>query len=136
MSNENEIVKLVTTMSEIKKQLAEARAYATSLQKDFDQIRKSLLPELMEDASIDAIAVESIGRISIRTDMYVSLNKDAKAEAMQWLTENGHECAVKPTVNATSLKAIIKEAYQQGQEIPSHLFNVEPYEMATLTATK
>jgi hypothetical protein len=122
-------------MAGLKEQLEDAKAYASAIQKDYDILRKTVLPAKMEDAGLDSMVVTGVGRINVRPEMYTSVIKGQNEEAHHWLRENGYDAIVKETVNSSSLKAILKECMKEGTIIPDNVFKVTPYEMATITKT-
>ena len=129
-----DLIGLAERFRDLKNELEDRKAETSILQKEFDLIRKELLPTKIEDSGLDTpVNLKGIGRISIRQELYTSIVADKKDEAYAWLEESGNDGLIKSTVNASTLKAFIKEQMQLGEEIPDDLFNVTPYEMATLT---
>ena len=117
----------------LKDQLADMKATTAEVQNEFDMLRKGVLPEKMEEWGFDTVNVTDVGRISLRAELYASIIKDQKEAAFAWLAENGHGALIKDTVNASSLKAFIKEQLINGEIIPEEIFSVSPYTMATIT---
>lgn len=116
-------------------ELDDHKAQTASVQKKFDYIRKVALPRLMEDMGIDTVTVKGLGRVSIRAELYASIPVEHREEAYAWLEEHGYGDLINPTVNSSSFKAFCKEAMRQGEELPSELFKIEPFDMATITKT-
>lgn len=132
---EMNVKELATLFAAYKDQLADLKDTASSLQKEFDILRKEILPEKMDETGFDNVKVTGIGRISLRPELYASIVADKKAEALEWLAESGFGDIIKPTVNASTFKAFCKEQILEGTELPDELFSVTPYTMATLTKT-
>ncbi len=132
--NELSIVDLATRFRELKDKLTKAKEDMAIVQKEFDTIRKSILPEKIENSGLDSpVNVTGVGKISLRAEIFASIRSERKEEAKDWLVSNGHEALIKETVNASTLKAFVKEQLENGEEIPDELFLVTPYTMATLT---
>ncbi len=119
----------------LKDQLKDMKDITSGIQKEFDMLRKGVLPEKMEEWGFDTVAVSGIGRVSLRAEMYAFILADQKEAAFAWLSEHGHGALIKDTVNAGSLKAFIKEQMQLGEVFPDEIFSVNPYMMATITKT-
>ncbi len=117
----------------LKDKLEEEKAVATKTQKEYDRLRKEVIPEVAEDHGITSMNISGIGRLGIRPELYVSIEKDHKEEAYDWLRENNHEDLIQGTVNASTLKAFVKEQIKNGEELPDDLFVITPFMMATIT---
>lgn len=108
----------------------------SKLQKVYDWMREGKLPEIMESSDLDGVKVEGVGRVHLQSDLRVSIKSDSKAEAYEWLDDNGHGGLITQTVNASSLKAFAKEKMKNGEEIPEEFFNINPFTRAVITRTK
>jgi len=88
------------------------------------ELRLKLIPDLMQSLNmVDAagrgnFTLPSGGRISLRTDFYAGIDKAREEEAFGWLRENGLGEIIRLTVNAQTLKAVLRERLEQGQEPP------------------
>lgn len=105
----------------------------SSLQKTYDWIREGKLPELMEASELETLGVENVGRVHLQSDMRVSIKSDNKADAYEWLGDNGHGGLVTQTINASSLKAFAKGEMKKGNELPPDLFNINLFTRAVIT---
>lgn len=124
---------LAEKFRELQAALKDSKAVSSEIQKEFDYLRKSILPDKMEELGFDTVNITGVGRISLRAEMYASIVAEQKEAAFAWLSENGHGALIKDTVNASSLKAFMKEQINLGEIFPEELFNCSPYTMATLT---
>lgn len=124
----NELAELYVKHRDIK---ADLKEHDTTNQKIFDLIRKKLIPEKMEEMGIDNVKLKDIGRVSIRGEIYASIND--KSAGYAWLRENGHEDLIRDDVNHSTFKAFCKEQIQLGVELPDELFKITPYDMAVIT---
>lgn len=129
------INELADLYMEYREDLDMLKASTSAAQERFDLVRKIAIPEKMEELGFDNIKIKGVGRLSLRTEAYASTVKGRKEEAMEWLDENGHGDLIKPTVNASTLKAFLKEQVAEGVEVPDDIFNFTPYLMATITKT-
>lgn len=105
----------------------------TVWQKKFDHLRMNLIPEMMENEGINKVDFDGIGRVATQGNIYASIIKGKKEEAYDWLRDNGHGDLINGTVNASSLKAFLKECMREGIQFPDDLFKATPYMMATIT---
>ena len=127
------LAELAKRQVEVKQEIDGFKAQASIKQKEFDHLRLHRIPEMMESMDIDNVKLTDIGRVSIRNELYASIITDHKIEAYDWLVENGHGALIKGTVNASSLKALIKEQIKEGEQFPDDLFKITPFQMATIT---
>ena len=124
---------LAAAQSEVKNQIEISKVATSLLQKKFDHLRLHRVPKMMEEMDIDSVVITDVGRLSTRGELYASIIKDKKGEAYQWLKDNGHGDLIKGTVNASSLKALIKEQIKAGEQFPDDMFKITPFTMATIT---
>lgn len=130
-----DITELGELFANFKAALGDLKEKSAEIQKEFDILRKEILPEKMDEVGFDNVNITDVGRISLRAEMYASIIADKKEEGYEWLRENGHGDMIKPTVNNSTFKAFCKEQMSEGVELPDEFFSVTPYTMATLTKT-
>jgi hypothetical protein len=111
----------VANIARLQKQLSglleRAGQIKTHLQKCYDFVRYSRIPEIMDIEDLESVRIEGVGRLYLTSDYNVS-------------TRAGR----KQTVNASTLKAIIKkEVIAKGKEVPEDLFNVAPFTRSQIT---
>lgn len=132
----NKIVELVKELATLKAErdllLEESKIKYARI----DEIAKFDLPQLMDDEGVSTITVDGIGRVSLRGDLYASVNSDHKDKAFEWLRNTGKESLITEVVNASTLKAAAKQWIISGEPIPSECFIITPYTAAVLTPTK
>jgi len=100
---------------------------------ELERITKMVLPTKMDNEGISTINVKGIGRITITQQMSTTVKKDDQPELKEWLRENGYGALVTETINASTLKAWIKERIAESEEFPAHLISIYAYEQASLT---
>lgn len=120
-------------MMEVKAELTAVKRAATALQVYYDFLRKTKIPERMEEDGFESINVTNVGRVSLQPQLYILTVPNSQEGARQWLIDNGYGELIKETVNSSSLKAAIKECLQKGVDVPEALFKVTPYTVATIT---
>lgn len=97
----------------------------------FDNIRTVHLPERMDEDDITNFRVEGLGTVSLTSDLRVKvLDKDREFE---WLEEIGSGDLITNTVNASSLKALLRRKIAAGEEIPADVFEVSAFTRASVT---
>ncbi len=84
--------------------------------KNFYQMR--VLPDLFMNASTKTTKTLNGYTVSWTTDKSVSIPKDAKDGAYQWLVDNGLGDLITSTVNSSTLKATLKEWDRQNKPMP------------------
>ena len=127
------LTELAKAQIELKDKIAGLKSESSLLQSRFDHLRKHRIPTVMEDMGIESVKLAGIGRLSLRGEIYAGMvDKDL---AYAWLEENGHGDLIKPTVNASTLKAFLKEQMREGEVLPEDVFKSTPYMMATITKT-
>lgn len=95
----------------------------TTLQKAFDWLRISHIPERMEAEELESMVIEGVGRMYLTTQFMASIKADCKEGAYQYLQDNGHGDIIQSTVNASSLKALAKLKLKANDPLPADLFN-------------
>lgn len=120
---------------EIKNELCAAQRHKTILQEQFDRIRLQIIPDKMDEMGIDSVKIKGVGRLGLTADAYTGIEPDHKIAAYQWLRDNGFEDTIKPTINGSTLKALLKEQMRSGEVIPDDLFKFTPFMRASVTKT-
>lgn len=127
-----EVVDIARIQKAVDGALGAADRLKKELQKCYDFIRYVAAPEAMDKAGIETIRVEGVGTVYLTSDYNISIIKDMKEVAHDWLTENGHEDVIIETVNASTLKSIIKGHLTAGDEMPEGVFNINPFTRAQI----
>lgn len=124
---------LAREMKKVGAQLDAMADAKTELQERYDFLRLQALPTRMEDEGLEVLKIDGVGRVSLTSDMWVSIPASMKDDAYKWLRESGHEGLIVPQVNASSLKSMIRKCIMDGVPIPSGIFKVQPYTRASIT---
>lgn len=115
----------------LRDELDKMKAETTKLQKEFDEIRLNLLPSMLEEDGIDSARLEDIGTVYTTADLHVSVPADKKEFLFDWLRDNGAGSLITETVNASTLKAWVKERIANGRLVPE-IVNVSPFTRAAI----
>ena len=134
----NTIQTLAAAMVETAAEIARLGALKTELQKRYDFLRQIKVPEVMDEQGIRTVTLDGLlnggpGRVTIQGGVWARIRPDAKPGAYEWLDKHGHGELIVGTVNAGSLRALVKDLMQKGIEIPEDLFVITPYSQASIT---
>lgn len=126
-------VDIVRAMAELRAQKDELEEKLKLINVEYDYIRLQRLPEKMDEEGIQGLKVDGVGRVSLRGDIYVSVLADNREVFHTWLRDTNRGDLIKDTVNASTLKASVKEWIKRGEEIPEELIKVTPFTMSVIT---
>jgi hypothetical protein len=123
----------IRAMDELSKRKEELESELTKINKEYDFLRLNLVPKKMEDMGIDNVKVDGIGRVSLTSDMYVRVNADNRERVHQFFNDIGKSSIITETINASTLKAVVKSMIRSGEEIPEDLIKITPFTRASIT---
>lgn len=112
------------------------------LEKLYDILRFTVVPEVFADNEITTLTLEGIGRCNIMDDISVTMMGDNKEEKeihkqafYQWLRDNEMEDIITQTVNAQTLAAFVRRQIQSqdGLKLPYDDIKVTPVTRAQIT---
>lgn len=112
------------------------------IEKLYDIMRFTVVPEVFADNDITTLTLEGIGRCNILDDISVTMVGDTKEEKeihkqafYQWLRENELEDIITQTVNAQTLAAFVRRQIQSkdGLRLPHDHIKVNPVTRAQIT---
>ena len=131
----SKIVELATELAELKfqKELLGNQEKAINIR--IEELTRIHLPEAMDEDGVSNISIDGVGRITLRGEVFASIRADNREAAYEWLRDTGRGSLISETVNASTLKAAVKEWLKQGEEIPD-VINVTPITVAVLTKSK
>jgi hypothetical protein len=109
-----------------------AEEVATAWGKIYDYISIRVTPERMTDDGITNIKVDQIGRVELRPDIWTQTLDPVKLKG--WLEEQGMGDIIVPSVNGSTLKALIREQMKKdgGSVPPADVVQVTPYTRAVI----
>lgn len=126
-------IELVRRLDEWQQRKDRLDAELKQVNKVFDHLRMARIPQAFDDDGISLLRVDGVGRCSLTADMFVSIAKGRRDEAYEWLRDTGRQDLITETINASTLKAVIKKAKLSGEELPEGAFNVTPFTRASIT---
>jgi len=131
--NVHALTDLAKIMHEAKLEKEAADLVAKQKNAVYDVIRLELMPQRMEEQGMENFRVEGIGRIGLTADLYVSTKTGCKDDLFKWFRKQKLAAMITEAVNASTLKAFVKERMKKGKPIPEEFLNVTPYQRATIT---
>lgn len=126
MTEENE-KSLVFQYRLSKHKVAEIEDALKAAKADEQELEHRLL-EHLEAIGADSTATYEGVRISVQKPrLYASYLKDNEAFVFDFVTDVGRSDLIKPTINASSLSAWVKERIEAGQNVPEFInFYLKP----------
>lgn len=98
-----------------------------------DVLRMEAIPQKMEAEHLESpVKFDGVGRVSLTTDLLVSVKGGMKDKLFGWLQENKLGDIIQPGINSSTLKAFIKGRIKAGKEYPDDCLNVTPIEKASI----
>jgi len=127
------LVDLVCAMYEVQRRKETLEEHLKDVNKEFDFLRITKIPEQMQDEGIERLSVAGIGRVSLTADMHVSVKAGEKERFFEWLRDNGRSDLIQENINPSTLKAAVKKMFANGEDVPDALLNVSPFTRASIT---
>lgn len=121
-------IELGREMIRVRGELDEASNRKSELEKRYKAVRK-VLAQTMESENLEKFTVDGRG-INSKVEIFASIPAGKREEAYQWLRDHGLGSLVVETVNASTLKAAVKEEITEGRPLPPELFKVTVEEWA------
>lgn len=112
---------------------ADAKLEAALVEEKFDALTKQVIPDKMTEEGIKTIAIDGVGRLQLSAQAYCSTKAGMKDALFDWLIENDFKDLITDVVNASTLKAFIKEQLNLGEKVPpDEIINYDPYLRASV----
>ncbi len=127
------LVDLVHAMSTLQNRKEAIEDQLKLINKEYDFLRITKIPTVMEDDGVDRINVTGVGRVSLTADMHVSVKADQKSAFFDWLRDNGRGDLLQENINPSTLKATVKGMVRNGEDVPEGMLNVSPFTRASIT---
>lgn len=124
---------LAARLAELRDQISNKESEVSLLKQEREILQKKVLPEKMSADGMQNVTVKGVGRLSISTDMQVSVLAENRMLLQRWLKDNGFGELVVETINSSTLKAFVKERVNEGNDLPFDLINIHAFEQVTLT---
>jgi len=126
------VTELARSLRDLRKELDDAAAAKTDLQKKYDYLSIEVIPDKMSEEDIRSMNIDGVGRLESSSDIRCSVPAANKEAMQQWLIEHGHKSMMSPTINASTLKAFVKEMIKNNGEWPEDLLKVHHYSRAKI----
>ena len=126
------VSELAALIADWKETLDLADKVKKEMQKAYDFVTISIVPDRMDDEGIETLKVAGVGRLQASSDIRCSVPAVNREALEYWLRENGHGELVKSSVNSSSLKAFVKEQMREDGNYPKELLKIEPFSRATV----
>lgn len=130
---ERDHIKLAKAMHKVRTKKDKLEDELKEVNAEYDVMRIELLPTLMEDAGLENFRMAGLGRVQLTGDIFVSTREGAKAELHKWLEGENLQDLITEGVNASTLRASIKERIKAGKPLPPEgVVRVTPYTRASI----
>lgn len=121
----------VERMKQLQDFVAEQEEIVKKVKAEIDLLRLRKIPDEMERLQLRSTTFEGLGRVQLASDLYCSVKAGCKDQVEQWLRDQGLDEMIVPTVNSSSLKALVRRQIEDGIETPEFL-NVTPFTRASI----
>jgi hypothetical protein len=88
----------------------------------------------MEAMGVSSMNIKGLGRLTVTADLDVTVKAEDRESVYGWLSENGHGDLVVNYVWPQTMKAFVKEAMRNGEEL-TDLIAIRPFTRASVTRT-
>ena len=105
------------------------------LQMEYDFLKFSMVPDLMDEQGVTSMKVAGVGNVIKKSDITVTQEKDKSGDLYQWIGKHDPDALVlwKPTLNSSSFAAYIRERMKEGRELPTACIKVGANTYVTIT---
>jgi hypothetical protein len=130
--DEMSVSQLAAVLRTLKTDLEEIGRLKTEIQKAYDFLSEGVLPDRMDEEGIQTLKIKDVGRLQMTTDIRCAVPAANREPMKEWLIEHGHGSMVSETINASTLKAFVREMMKENKEWPEELLKVTPYSRAVV----
>ena len=110
-----ELENLASLFDDLKTKLETIKTAQTAIQKMFDSVRLNKIPDMMDEQGITTVTFETLGRLTLTSDIRASIPKIFREKAYEWMELNGHGDIVVETIPSSTLKAFCKRQIKKGE---------------------
>lgn len=126
------LTELAAEFQKAKDELDRCTKIKTQAQKLHDFLAENVIPERMDEEGFDTVKIAGIGRLQVKSDIRCVCPARNRDELAEWLRNHDHGTLVSTTVNASTLKAFVKEQMKEGGDYPDDLLTISPYSKASI----
>ena len=142
------VSKLASLQLTLEQQVAQLEEDLKQAKRSLREIAEEQLPSAMAEHSISELVLEDGSRVSVGKFYSASISKDKADEAFGWLIANDfgdlikNQVATNMAVNTKkwvepmTLKAFVKDQFEQGNNVPAELFGLYIGEKSKITKPK
>ena len=91
----------IEKLKSIQKQIQELKDRMSDLKKDEDHFIYNVIPKLMNDMNLSTLKLKDGSELSVGKKFYANARADKKADAYQWLRNNGLGDIIKNNISVT-----------------------------------
>jgi hypothetical protein len=124
------VQQLALLMNLVQSVYDEADSVKKKLGTMYDELRIRHIPSKMEDEGLESMKITDLGTLMLTDDLRIKV-LDSKRE-FEWLEQTLNGDLIKDTVNASSLKALIRRWIVAGNVVPADIFEVTPFVRASI----
>lgn len=100
-------------MAELKLEIDQVKAKLSALGSEFDVIRIQVVPERFANEGVANMRFDGIGRLGLTSDAWCNVLPGMGEQLFAVLRDIGSEDLIKPAVNPSSLKSLVKDLYKE-----------------------
>lgn len=126
------LIDLAIQLKTLKNALEEVGDLKTAVQKAYDHLSMSIVPDRMDEEGIETTKFAGVGRLQCSSDLRCSVKAKNREPLKNWLIEHGHGALVSETINSSTLKAFVREQMKENKEIPTDLLDLSPFTKASV----
>ena len=132
----HDLVQLAIQMGAVQTEKEKAEEIAKAIGKEFDWLRLNAIPAKMDEEGVANIKVTGLGQVKLTGDMYVSVLAENRPKVHEFFRDHNRGDIIAESINASTLKATVKEMFKKGEEIPEDLIKITPFTRASITREK
>lgn len=100
-------------MAELKLEIDQVKAKLGALGAEFDVIRIQVVPERFANEGVTNMRFDGIGRLGLTSDAWCNVLPGMGEQLFSVLRDIGSDDLIKPTVNPSSLKSLVKDLHKE-----------------------
>jgi hypothetical protein len=126
---------LAAAMRVMKDRHEDLKASASSVWEVYEKLSMRIVPPVMQDSGIRTMKIDGVGRLQLGEVFNAKIVAD-KQTGYEWLRANGLGDLITETVNASSLKASLKDWLKKGKASPPEdIIEINVLPQATVVRT-
>ena len=131
-----DLVQLAIQMGAVQVEKEKADDLSKAVGREFDWLRLNAIPAKMDEEGVANIKVTGLGQVKLTGDMYVSVLAENRPAVYEFFRDHNRGNIITESINASTLKATVKDMFKKGEEIPEYIIKVTPFTRASITREK